>query len=123
MLILTEHEIFMFNNSPDAIRLQENMPEWQPCPDGGSIDFDNGPGRVAYVWGMMRHHGGEVPTTHLDHIGDPVVMVHEGPLESVLWVPCNAATLERNPRVWLWICQPITPKNPASEDWMRSISS
>ena len=118
-LILTEHEIFMFNNCPDSIRLHPDEPEWQPGPNHEPIMFDNGPNRVAYVWGS---HEGE-PTTNLDSIGDPVVMVYEGPLEDVLWVPCHAATMEYNPEVWLWYCQPIAPKNPITDDWMRSISS
>ncbi len=123
-LILTEHEIFMFHNSPDAIRLHPGQAnaEWQPSPEAPRIAFDNGPNRVAYVWGSPGD-GDEPPTMHLDHIGDPVIQVFEGPLADVLWVPCNAATLESNPGVCLWICQLITPKNPASEDWMGSISS
>ena len=118
-LILMEHEIFLFNNSPDAIRRQGDEQEWQPSPDEPAIPLDNGPHRVAYVWGIDQG----VPASHIDHIGDPVVMVHEGPLEDVMWVPCNAAMLESNPGVWLWICQPMAPKNPITDDWIRSIST
>lgn len=115
-LILTEHEIFLFYNSPDDIKRNpgEANAEWRPCPETEAIPMDNGPNRVAYVWEGDRHP---------DHIGEPVIQVFEGPLESVLWVPCSAATMEHTPGVWLWICQPITPKNPITNDWMRSISS
>lgn len=122
-LVLTEHENFLFTNSPDAIRLHPRQAdaEWQPSPEQGAIPFDNGPNRVAYVWGVPGD-GDEPPKTHLDHIGEPVIQVFEGPLADVLWVPCNAAHLV-GPNAWLWICQPIAPKDPAEEDWMRSISS
>lgn len=113
-LILMEHEIFMFNNSPDAIRLH-GEPEWQPSPDEPSIMFDNGPHRVAYKWNGEEDF-------HPEHNGDPAVQVHEGDLEG-LWVPCSAATMQVMPGVWLWICQPMSPKNPCDNDWMRSISS
>ncbi len=119
-LILTEHEIFLFNKSPDAIRLRpgEANAEWQPCPETEAIPMDNGPNRVAYVWGAGSASS---PTQHRDRIGDPVVQVFAGPLADVLWVPCSAASLPND--VWIWICLPITPKNPVTEDWMRSISS
>lgn len=118
-LILTEHEIFMFNNSPDTIRIAEDRPEWQPCPDGGIIPFDNGPSRVAYVW-----NSSDGPTGN-DHVGEAVVQVHEGAdyLVDAVWVPCRAATLDAIPGVWLWICQPMSPKNPITNEWMLSISS
>ena len=114
--LILKHEMFLFYNSPDAIRLHpgEANAEWRPCPETEGISGDNGPNRVAYVWEGDRHP---------DHIGDPVIQVFEGPLESVLWVPCNAVTVSHSPLVWQWICQPLTPKNPAEEDWMRSISS
>lgn len=122
-LILSGHEIFLFNNSPDAIRLHPEEPEWQPSPEMPAIPMDNGPGRVAYVWGAPSLTGGELPDKNIDQIGEPVVMVHEGSMADVLWVPCSAVTLSCNPGVWFWVCQPAAPKNPASEDWMRSISS
>ena len=75
--------------------------------------MDNGPNRVAYVW------QGTDKYSHM--FGEPVVMVYEGPLADVLWVPCFAASLPDD--VWLWICQPVAPKDPITEDWMRSISS
>jgi hypothetical protein len=119
-----EHEIFLFLNSPDAIRLHPGQAnaEWQPSPEQPAIPLDNGPNRVAYVWGSPGD-GEEPPSMHLDHIGDPVIQVFEGTLADVLWVPCSAVTLDFNPGVWLWICQPMSPKNPITEDWMLSISS
>jgi hypothetical protein len=60
---------------------------------------------------------------HIDHIGDPVIQVFEGPLADVLWVPCSAASLTGMAGVWMWICQPMTPKNPITNEWMLSISS
>lgn len=107
-----EHDNFFFNHSPDAIRLQKGE-EWQPGQDSPAIQGDKGPARVAYVW-----RGDKWP----DHMGDPVVMVHEGDLEG-LYAPCNAIRLESNRGVWLWLCQPISPKNPCGDDYMRSISS
>ncbi|KKN00627.1 hypothetical protein LCGC14_1135820 [marine sediment metagenome] len=115
-LILTEHEIFLFYKSPNDIRSRpgEANAEWQPCPETEAIPMDNGPNRVAYVWEGSHNH-------YPDHIGEPMVQVFEGPLEPVLWVPCSAAALPGD--VWIWICQPIAPKNPITDDWMRSISS
>ncbi len=114
-LILTEHEIFLFYKSPNAIKQHpgEANAEWQPCPETAAIPMDNGPNRVAYVW------QGTDKYSHM--FGEPVVMVYEGPLADVLWVPCFAASLPDD--VWLWICQPVAPKDPITEDWMRSISS
>ncbi len=113
--LISEHEIFLFYNSPDDIRQRpgEANAEWQPCPETVGIPKDNGPNRVAYVW--------EGKDRYPDHIGDPVVMVYEGPLDDVLWVPCSAASLPGD--VWIWICQPVAPKDPVTEDWLRSISS
>lgn len=113
-LILAEHEIFLFNKSPDAIKRRpgEANAEWQPCPKG-TIPMDTGPNRVAYVWENTDKH------SHM--VGEPVVQVYEGPLDSVLWVPCSAASL--SDEVWIWICQPVAPKNPITNEWMRSISS
>jgi hypothetical protein len=125
-LVLTEHEIFLFYNCPDTIRLHpgEGNAEWQPCPETSPIPMDDGPNRVAYVW------GGDTPRSildgvrnHLDHIGEPVVQVFEGPLADILWVPCMATSLESNPGVWQWLCQPIAPRNPSTNEWMLSISS
>lgn len=109
--VLSEHGIFMFNNSPDAIRLHPKDPEWQPGPESDPIPMDNGPGRVAYVWA-----GENFPS----FIGDPIVMVHEGDYEGI-WTPCNAAYQDEI--AWYWICRLMAPKDPAKEDFMRSISS
>lgn len=119
-LILMEHNIFLFNNCPDAIRNFPGDPEWQPSPESETIPMDNGPARVAYVWGAGIGREGSI--AHPEHIGEPVVMVHEGELDGIYTV-CSAATVKPHGSAWLWICQPISPKNPASEDWMRSISS
>jgi hypothetical protein len=115
-MILTEHEIFLFYNSPDDIKARSEE-EWRPNHEQGLLPFDNGPNRVAYVW-----RGDRYPS----HMGDAVVSVHEGPLAEVpLWVPCGAVsyTMSHSPGVWMWICQPISPKNPIDDDWLRGISS
>ncbi len=116
-LLLTGHEIFLFWHSPKDIELQPDIQEWQPSIEEEPIPFDNGPHRAAYVWTYRDGPTGS------DHVGKPVIQVHEGPLADVLWRPCCWVTLEPSPGVWLWVCQPMTPKNAITDDWMRSISS
>ncbi len=112
--LMTEHETFLFYNSPYSIEIRD-APEWQPNPEPGGLSLESGPARVAFVWSDPNNHIGS------HHLGDSVVQVHEGPLAGVLWVPCHAASLPDD--VWLWVCQPVSPKNPIDDEWMRSISS
>ena len=105
---LAGHESFLFNNSPDAIRMHEET-EWQPSPDEVPIPYDKGPARVAYVWSGDRHP---------DHIGDPVVAVHGGTEEGLYGV---CAGVRVGP-IWLGLCLPIARKNPCGDESIGEIS-
>jgi hypothetical protein len=56
-----------------------------------------------------------------DRVGEPALQVLEDDLGG-LYTVCSAT---RSPATgeWYWICRPMGPKNPCSEDWLRNISS
>ncbi len=115
-LVKKEHDIFVFRSSPvEHMGPDPHPKEWRPDPDrhSGTLleqmvntcsGLNAGPGRVAYeLYGK--------PTVY---VFDPVFASARDYFEPCYGIPEGD--------IWYWICHPKGPEDPATEDWMESIS-
>ena len=98
-LSLPEHYIFRYSHYFDV--------------KGRGLHIVRSANLRALVWKSTRQLS--------DRVGEPALQVLEDDLGG-LYTVCSAT---RSPAtgVWYWICRPMGPKNPCSEDWLRNISS